>query len=258
MDLDLAGKSVLITGASKGIGLACARAFALEGCNLHLVARSAERLDVARKEVLSVAGVSVSTYPADLASPAAVQSIVAECSEVDILVNNAGGIPGGSIEDIDGPSWREGWNLKLFGYIDATREMLSYMYGRNAGVIVNIIGTGGVMHSYEYAPGSTGNAALMAFTNAVGSRSVDRGVRVVGVNPGAVDTDRYHQIVDAAIAKSDDSATQAWQHYLTGDLPFGRPGRPEEIADLVVFLASARASYISGTVVNIDGGRIFR
>jgi 3-oxoacyl-[acyl-carrier protein] reductase len=261
MDLELRDRSALITGGSAGIGLGCALSLAAEGCHVHLVSRDAGKLARARDQIEAVCAVRVDTTAADFSRPEEAGQVVAAARDVDILVNNAGAIPGGSITDIDSARWRVGWELKLFGYIDATRQMLAHMYDRRSGVIVNIIGTGGQRHSYEYVAGSTANSALMAFTNAVGSRSVDYGVRVVGVNPGAVDTDRHHGIVAANRQKAAEhggDSTRSWADYLNGDLPFGRPAQPGEVGDLVAFLCSPRASYISGTVITVDAGMVYR
>jgi 3-oxoacyl-[acyl-carrier protein] reductase len=241
MDLGLKGKSALITGASRGIGFACAKAFAEEGCDVRMVALDLQRLESAAEIIAGIGGGTVTTHVADMAQTDDLLGMIDRFSDSDILVNNGGGIPAGTLDEIDGPAWRAGWNSKVFGYIDATRAMLEHMYVRGSGVIVNVIGMGAVMHMYNYAAGSSGNSALMAFTEAVGSRSIDRGVRVVGVNPGAIDTDRYQGI-----------------RVISADMPLGRAGTPSEVGDVVAFLASDRATYISGTVISIDGGRVHR
>src|SRR5262245_27703153 len=140
MDLKLTGKTVLITGGSKGIGLACALEFAREGCNLHLVSRDQGRLEAAREQVRAVRDVQVTVHAADLRDSGAVRRIAESCAGADILVNNAGDIPGGPIDQIDEAKWRHAWDLKVFGYIDMTREMIGHMKNRGRGVIVNVIG----------------------------------------------------------------------------------------------------------------------
>jgi NAD(P)-dependent dehydrogenase (short-subunit alcohol dehydrogenase family) len=258
MDLGLAGKSAVVTGASRGIGLGCAKSLAREGSDVCLVAQNAERLADAIADVRAFADVKVTSHVADLTNTDALLDVISAYPEADILVNNAGAIPGGTLMEIDAQRWRKGWELKVFGYIDATRAMLEHMYAHGRGVVVNVIGTGGVAHSYEYVAGAAGNSALIAFTNAVGARSVDHGVRVVGVNPGAIDTERHRGIIATMQAKQPGGSERSWLHYLAGDLPFGRAGRVEEIGDVVAFLASDRASYISGTVINVDAGRLYR
>lgn len=252
MKLGLEGRSVLITGASKGIGLATARAFAAEGCSLHLAARSGEALEAARDELTRQHGVSVTVHPLDLSVSENMVELARQCPDADILVNNAGEVPSGPIESLSEADWRRGYDLKLFGYINLTREMYLRMKERRSGVIINDIGNSGENWDYNYIAGSTGNAALMAFTKALGGASLDYGVRVVGVNPGPVKTDRMVKINKrrAIDLYGDDSR---WQE-MTSHFPGGRPAEAEEVADLMVFLASPRAAYISGTVVTIDGG----
>ena len=254
MDLGLTGKSVLITGGSKGIGLACARAFAAEGCHLHLVARSSDALASAAEQVRQAYGVDVSTHAFDLSDSANIDRLVqSDAGDVDVLVNNAGAIPGGSIETVDETAWRTGWDLKVYGYINMTRAFLPRMRARGQGVIVNDIGTGGEKLDYDYIAGAAGNASVMAFTRAIGSRTLYDGVRVVGVNPGPVETDRVRSVMaQRAHAQGGESDAQS----LYEKWPMQRCAQPEEVADLIVVLASSRASYITGTVVTIDGGMV--
>jgi len=260
MDLELRGKNVLVTGASKGIGLACAAAFAAEGCNVHLAARSAAEMEAARDKMTKQHGVKVACHPCDLGVTANVVALARACGDLDILVNNAGAIPAGRIDQVDDERWRRAWDLKVFGYINLTREVYGRMRGRGAGVIVNVIGVAGERNRSNYIAGTTGNAGLMAFTRALGSESVDHGVRVVGVNPGRIETERQikHYMEAAEQKLGDRSRWQEIRAEVAETLPFKRPGRPDEVADLVVFLASARASYISGTVVTIDAGQTLR
>lgn len=252
MDLQLAGKSVLITGASKGIGLAAAEAFAAEGCNLHLAARSGEALANLRDAVTREHGVAVEIHATDLSRTVNVVELGRRCGDVDILVNNAGEIPSGPIESLTEEDWRRGYDLKLFGYIMLTREVYGAMKARGAGVIINDIGNSGENWDANYIAGSTANAALMAFTKALGGQSLDFGVRVVGVNPGPVETERMVKINKRRALDwyGDESR---WTE-LRDKYPGGRPATAMEVADLMVFLASPRAGYITGSIVTIDGG----
>jgi 3-oxoacyl-[acyl-carrier protein] reductase len=252
MELNLTGKTVLITGASKGIGLACAKEFANEGCNLHLASRTAEDLERAKTEITAAYDVDVQIHPMDLSQRGAPEALAEAAGDVDILVNNAGAVPGGDLLSVDEDTWRAAWDLKVFGYINLTRAMLGRMKARGHGAIVNVIGLAGENYDYNYVAGTTGNAGLMAFTRAVGSRSIDDGVRVLAINPGPVQTDRITTLLRAR-AKAEFGDEERWQS-LTGNWPLGRAATAEECADLVVFLASPRASYISGVVYTLDGG----
>ena len=175
-------------------------------------------------------------------------------------MNNAGAIPSGSLTQVDDEKWRHAWDLKVFGFINLTREIYTRMRERRAGVIVNVIGVAGERHRSEYIAGTTGNAGLMAFTRAVGAESVDYGIRVVGVNPGRIETERQigHMKEQAAKEFGDASRWKEVQARVAQTLPFKRSGQPSEVADLVVYLASARASYISRTIVTIDCGQSMR
>ena len=252
MDLQLRGKSVLITGASKGIGLATAESFAAEGCELHLTARSADALEAAKQNLSQKYGVTVHIYPLDLSQSENINVLANQAPNVDIVINNAGEVPSGPIESLSEDDWRRGYDLKLFGYIFLTREMYARMKARRSGVIINDIGNSGENWDSNYIAGSTGNAALMAFTKALGGQSLDYGVRVVGVNPGPVETDRMIKI-------NKRRALDLWgdesRHIeLRAKYPGGRPASSQEVADLMVFLASPRAAYITGSIVTIDGG----
>jgi NAD(P)-dependent dehydrogenase (short-subunit alcohol dehydrogenase family)/glyoxylase-like metal-dependent hydrolase (beta-lactamase superfamily II) len=190
MDLKLTGKTVLITGGSRGIGFACAMAFAAEGCAVHIASRSQESLEAARDKIRARHNVPVEIHAADFSKGDTVRGVVEAVGHADILVNNAGAIPRGDIFAMTEAKWREAWELKMFGYVNATRAMLEKMYTRKKGVVVNIIGLAGESFNYDYVAGTTANAGLMAFTRAVGSKSVDQGVRVVAINPPGTRTDR--------------------------------------------------------------------
>jgi 3-oxoacyl-[acyl-carrier protein] reductase len=256
MDLKLTGRTALITGSSKGIGLAVAQWFAREGVHVCLVARSSETLKKEAAAIGETTGVTVHVVAADLADAAARERVYKAFPDVDILVNNAGAIPGGSLHEVDEPAWRAGWDLKVFGYVGLTRHYLEAMKARRRGVIVNIIGLGGERLDATYIAGAMGNAGLMAFTRAIGGTSIDFGVRVVGVNPGPVLTDRVEVLGRKRAARlyGDESR---WQESFA-KMPYGRPATPDEIAATVVFLASDLSSYTSGTIVTIDGGLAHR
>ena len=256
MDLQLKGKTVLVTGGSKGIGASCGHAFAAEGCNIILVSRTAEMLKKTGDEIRSRHQVAVETYAADLAQGAQREATMQKFGSIDILVNNAGAIPGGSILDLSMERWIESWQLKVFGYIHMTKLALERMKPRKSGIIVNIIGMAGPAPRWDYVAGSTGNAGLNAFTKAIGSRSVDFGVRVFGINPAATLTDRI-MTLSRARAKSTFGDESRWEETL-GDLPFGRIKKPEEVAALAVMCCAPQVEYLSGCMIDMDGGNMFR
>ncbi len=256
MDLELRGKNVLITGASKGLGLACAKGFAAEGANVHLAARTAAALEAAAADIRKQYKVAATVHAVDLSVTEKAVALGQQCGNVDILVNNAGAIPQGTLLAMPDDKWRKAWDLKVFGFFNLTREIYRRMCERGSGVIVNVIGAAGENHRASYIAGTTGNASLIAFTRALGGESVDHGVRVVGVNPGRILTERQiEHVQDRAQKELGDRGR--WKEVLakmSEKLPFKRTGDPSEVSDLVCYLASARASYVSGTVVTIDGG----
>jgi 3-oxoacyl-[acyl-carrier protein] reductase len=251
MDLQLSGRTALVTGGSKGIGFACAKALAAEGCHVRLVARDKAALVEARDALRAAHDVSVEIFEADL-SRLSDSLLVDAFPEVDIVVNSAGAIPRGGLLDVDPGALRDGFEGKLMGTIALCRAFYRRMRERRRGVILNIIGISGLRPNPKSIGTSSANAALIALTQALGAESVDHGVRVLGVNPGLVRTGRTASLLNPTQAA--DKAYDA----LLASLPFGRMAEPAEVADLVSFLVSERASYLSGEVISIDGGSRFR
>ena len=251
MDLQLTGKRALVTGASKGIGLAVAMQLAEEGCEVSLVARTPDTLGSAAADIRARFKVAARALPADLSMQSEIERVAAEAGELDILVNNAGAIPPGDLQAVDNAKFRDAWDLKVFGYISLSRALYPALK-RQRGVIVNIIGAAGEWLDPGYIAGSTGNAALMAFTKAMGKAAPKDGMRVVGINPGPVATGRMEsRLRGQAREKFGDEAR--WRE-LTADMPFGRAATPEEIAAAAAFLASPRSAYTTGSILTIDGG----
>lgn len=252
MDMELQGRRVLVTGGSKGIGLGIAQRFAQEGAHVCLVARSQDELDAAAQQIRSSCAVEVTTLAVDLSARDAVEKIVRAQPEIDILVNNAGDIPGGSLEDVSEEAWRHSWDVKVFGYINLSRAYLPSMKRQRAGVMLNIIGVAGEMLDANYIAGSVGNAALMAFTRSLGSTSLDFGVRVLGINPGPVRTDRVLRILKKRAAQRLGDENRAGE--LEANFPLGRGAEVDEIAASAVLLCSPLSAYTSGSILTIDGG----
>ena len=252
MELGLTNRTALITGASRGIGRAVALRLAEEGCNVCLVSRNEATLEEVRRTISGQFNVRAEILAADLSQSASIAKVLGAFPEIDILVNNAGAIPRGSLVEVDEPTWREAWDLKVFGFINMCRAYMPGMAARRRGVMINIIGFAGEKVTAGYIVGSTGNASLMAFTRALGGASVADGVRVVGINPGPTATDRMVNRLRREAAEQFGDA-ERWPE-LTKSMPFGRAARPEEIAAMAAFLASDLSGYTSGTIITIDGG----
>lgn len=251
MDLHLAGKRALVTGGSKGIGRASAEALAEEGCDVVLVARDPAALEEAAVAVRSRRQVRVETIAADLSRQAEVERVAADAGAVDILVNNAGAIPPGGLLAVDDATLRAAWDLKVFGFISLCRALYPVLKGRQ-GVVVNVIGAAGETFDPGYIAGVAGNAALMAFTRALGRGAHADGVRAVAINPGPVATARLERLLRHRAAAELGDADR-WLELCKG-MPYGRPAQPAEIAAAVAFLASPRSAYTNGTVLTINGG----
>lgn len=252
MDLHLQGKTALITGASKGIGRAAAEVLAEEGVNVILVSRTQADLDAARDAIAARFNVRAAVHAYDLSDSRNIDRLAEHYPDIDILVNNAGAIPAGDLSDVTEPRWREAWDLKVYGYINMCRRFYAAMKSRGRGVIINILGMAGERMDAGYIAGSTGNAGLMAFTKTLGGAASADGLRVVGINPGAIATDRLVTIMKKrALDRLGDAGR--WEE-LMRPLPYGRAGTPEEIGWMVAFLASDKSAYTSGTIITIDGG----
>lgn len=221
-----------------------------------MVGRDDQRLLDAAGRVREQTSIEPVTIAADLSRSEERVRLFATYPDVEILLNNAGAIPGGALESLSIDRWREAWELKVFGYIHLTQLYFAAMSKRGKGTILNVIGMAGSAPRWDYICGSSGNAALIAFTQAVGARAPDFGLRVFGINPPLTRTGRMETVLRAQAHDKLGSADR-WRE-LAHALPFGRPAEPEEVATLCVVLASPRAAYLSGTVIDLDGGNRHR
>jgi len=251
VDLGLTGKIVLITGGSKGIGLACAQGFVAEGARVVICSRGQGNIDEALRELPGAVGVAADLTDADAAA-AMVARVEEAVGPIDVLVNSAGAAKRAPVDELTPAAWRAAMDAKYFSYIHVIDPVIKRMAARGAGVIVNVIGNGGKVPNPIHIAGGAANAALMLATAGMGNAYAARGVRVVGVNPAATETERLAEGLNAAARAAGVSLEEARGQMLAGIL-CGRLARPDEIADAVLFLASERASYINGVNISVDG-----
>ncbi|MCK9504436.1 MAG: SDR family NAD(P)-dependent oxidoreductase [Porticoccaceae bacterium] len=251
MNLNLNNKHVLITGGSKGIGLACARLFLAEGAKVALISRSQTHLDNARQHLGDVFTLAADLRNADAAA-AMVEEVENRFGAIDVLVNSAGAAQRSVPEDLSPPLWRAAMDAKYFTYINVIDPVIKLMAARGQGVIVNVIGTGGKVPSPVHLPGGAANAALMLATTGLANAYAGKGVRVVGVNPGFTKTERIAEGLKVEAKRSGIDESEALQR-MVASLPLGRPADPEEIASIVVFASSERGRFLTGANITSDG-----
>ena len=251
MDLALKDKKVLITGGSKGIGLACAKAFIAEGAKVALVSRSQQNLDQAKKSVGNAYTIAADLIDA-AAAAAMVERVEKEFGAIDILVNSAGAAKRTDADDLTPAAWRASMDAKYFTYINVIDPLIKRMGKRGNGVVINIIGSGGKVASPTHLSGGAANAALMLATAGLAYAYASKNVRVVGLNPGVTKTERVAEGLKAEAKRANVSEDQAYKQ-MVARLPMGKPAEPEELADIVVFAASERGRYLNGANISTDG-----
>ena len=251
MDLGLKDKKVLITGGSKGIGLACAKAFVAEGARVALVSRSRENLEAARKTLKDCYTVAADLTDA-AAAAAMVERVEKEFGALDVLVNSAGAAKRTDADELTPAAWRAGMDAKYFSYINVIDPVIKRMGKRGRGAIVNVIGSGGKVASPTHLAGGAANAALLLATAGLAYAYASKGVRVIGVSPGVTKTERVAEGLKAEAKRANLSEAQAYQQMISR-LPMGRPAEPDEIADIVLFAASERGRYLTGANISTDG-----
>ena len=253
MDLQLAGKVAIITGASRGIGRAIAQSLAAEGMKLVLAARSRDQLD----DLAASLGADCLVQSVDLRAPDAPEAVVAAAitrfGQLDLLVNNAGATTRGDFLSLTDASWEDGFALKFYGAMRCCRAAWPHLQARQ-GSIVNIVGVGGRTGSAEFAIGGAVNAAVLNLTKVLADRGTSDGVRVNAINPGSIATERLQtRIRRFAAERGMDEAEAARE--LPRTMGVARFGEPEAIARAVAFLASPRAAHQQGTILDVDGGQ---
>ena len=253
MDLNLTGRVVLVTGGSKGIGLACAQALAHEGASVAIASRDHANIDAALAKLPGAYGVAADF--ADVAAAlGAIDEIEARLGPIHALVNCAGAAKRTAPDELTPAAWRAAMDAKFFTYVNAFDPLSKRMAARGGGVIVNVIGIGGKVASPTHLPGGSANAALMLATAGLANAFAAKGVRVVGVNPGLTETERLRAGLAATARLLGVDAEEARRRE-TASIPLGRLATPEEIADVVTFLCSERAAYLTGVTIGMDGAR---
>lgn len=256
--MGLEGKVVLITGGSKGLGLACARAFAGEGARVSISSRNEANLENAR-QMLAKEGIEVTSVRADFSQPEDAQTAASSTERVlgpiDILINSAGAARRFPAETLTADAWHQGMNSKYFPYIHAMDAVRPGMIERKRGSIVNIIGLGGKAASTMHLSGGAANAALMLVTVGWANALGKYGIRVNAINPGNTLTDRLQEALRLDAAKQGITEAEALKRN-EERVPLGRLAKPEEVAAVALFLASDQASYVTGVVLPMDGGRL--
>lgn len=255
MDLNVTGKKALVTGASFGLGKAAATVLAQEGCSLYLNSRSLENLSVTAKEIQAKTGVTPVLIDADLTTANGIDKIASSISDIDILVSNAGGPPPGKFIDIASDSWEEAQTLVLSSARKLTAMVLNGMVERKFGRLIYITSIGVLQPVDDLILSNTYRAAVTAMCKTISNTYAKYGITANCVCPGYTATERLTNLANKRAEETGQTSAEVIQTF-TSQIPAGRVGKPEELASLISFLASDKASYITGTSIPVDGGYV--
>jgi 3-oxoacyl-[acyl-carrier protein] reductase len=257
MDLGLKNKVVLITGASRGMGATSARLLAAEGVKLVLAARSVDDLNKLAADLHAQHGTEALVVPVDLTQEASADDVAAQAvkqfGRIDVLVNSAGASQGGLFWEIPDRTWQESFDLKVMATVRMMRAVIPTMISQKYGRIVNVIGNTGLQPSPRLLPGSAANAALLAISKGLAEEVAPHGIAVNALNPGPTQTERWTTLMNRLAQSSQRTVADVEKDY-TSQIPLGKLGKPEDLAGLIVFLASDRAANMIGASITADGG----
>lgn len=260
MDLHLEGKSVIVTGASQGLGKAIATEFAHEGAHVFISSRSEEKLKKAQEEIREKTGNKTVNYAVcDMKKDDQIQSLVQKVVEknntVDVLINNAGGPPAGNFLDMSDDQWYDAFEQNLLSVVRATKSVIPYMKGEDGGRIINITSSSIKQSIDNLILSNTMRPGVLGLTKSLSQEFAADNILINTVGPGKIATDRMIQLNETTAASEGKSIEEVKQDSIA-DIPLGRYGEPEEFAKAVVFLASFANTYITGQALIVDGASV--
>jgi 3-oxoacyl-[acyl-carrier protein] reductase len=257
MELGLKDKVVIVLASSSGLGKSTALTFATEGAKVIITGRDAERLEKAREEILSKTGAEVEAVQMDVCKAEDIDRLVATVIEkfgtIHVLVNNAGGPPPGVFWETDDEAWNSAYELTLMSSVRMTRAVLPYMRKQKWGRIINITSTTVKQPIDQLLLSNSLRLGVIGWAKTLSNQMAKEGILINNVCPGWTTTERVTQLTEAR-AEVNQTTAEIEEKAIANTIPMGRLGKPEEFANLVVFLGSERASYITGTAIQVDGG----